>query len=229
MKFLIYGTNGWIGGMIANSLKEKGHEVVGGAARLEEREKVLKEIEDNKPDRIINCAGKTGRPNVDWCEDHKQETIRSNVIGTINLVDCAFLHNIHVTNMATGCIYEYDEEHPLGSGKGFKEEEEPNFTGSFYSLTKGLVEKILVNYPNLLNLRLRMPISDDLNPRSFITKIIGYKKVVNIPNSMSVLTDVLPTAIDMSIKKVVGLVNFVNPGAISHNEILGFVQAIHRP
>jgi hypothetical protein len=23
----------------------------------------------------------TGRPNVDWCEDHKVETIRGNVIG----------------------------------------------------------------------------------------------------------------------------------------------------
>ena len=44
---------------------------------------------------------------------------RSNVIGTINLIDCAFLHGIHVTNMATGCIYEYDKEHEMYSGKGF--------------------------------------------------------------------------------------------------------------
>ncbi|GAB1220101.1 hypothetical protein ENUP19_0255G0020 [Entamoeba nuttalli] len=220
MKFLVYGGKGWIGGIIINMLKKDGHEVFVGEARLEERERVLKEIEDFQPDRIINCAGKTGRPNVDWCEDHKQETIRSNVLGTINLVDCAYLHHIHVTNFATGCIYEYDEKHPMYSGIGFVEEDEPNFKGSFYSYTKGLVEKILVNYPNLLNLRLRMPISDDLNPRSFITKILHYAKVVNIPNSMSVLTDLLPTAIDMSIKQTTGLLNFVNPGAISHNEIL---------
>ena len=220
MKFLLYGGKGWIGGIMVEMLRKDGHEVFISQARLEEREKILKEIEEIKPDRIINCAGKTGRPNVDWCEEHKQETIRSNVIGTINLVDCAFLHNIHVTNLATGCIYEYDEQHPMYSGIGFKEEDEPNFKGSFYSYTKGLTEKILINYPNLLNLRLRMPISDDLNPRNFITKIIHYNKVVNIPNSMSVLHDLLPTAIDMSINKTTGILNFVNPGVISHNEIL---------
>lgn len=220
MKFLIYGGKGWIGKKIVEMLKNDGYEVFIGEARLEERERILREIDFIKPDRIINCAGKTGRPNVDWCEDHKQETIRSNVIGTINLVDCAFINNIHVTNLATGCIYEYDEKHPMYSGIGFKEEDEPNFKGSFYSFSKGLTEKILQEYPNLLNLRLRMPISDDLNPRSFITKIIHYSKVVNIPNSMSVLHDLLPLLIDMSINKTTGVFNFVNPGVITHNEIL---------
>ncbi len=31
-----------------------------------------------------------------------------------------------------------------------------------------------------------MPISDDLAPRNFITKISKYAKVVNVPNSMTV-------------------------------------------
>ena len=31
-------------------------------------------------------------------------------------------------NFATGCIFEYDEAHPEGSGIGFKEEDTPNFT-----------------------------------------------------------------------------------------------------
>lgn len=39
------------------------------------------------------------------------------------------------------CIYEYDAEHTIG-GKGFKEDEPPNFTGSYYSDTKGMVEKV---------------------------------------------------------------------------------------
>ena len=41
-----------------------------------------------------------------------------------------------------GCIYEYDEAHALGSGVGFTEEEKPNFTGSFYSETKGYVDQV---------------------------------------------------------------------------------------
>lgn len=51
-----------------------------------------------------------------------------------------------------------------------------------------------------------MPISDDLNPRNFITKITKYQKVVNIPNSMSVLTELLPVSISMSERKLTVLI-----------------------
>jgi dTDP-4-dehydrorhamnose reductase len=221
MSFLVFGgENGWIGQKMVALLKEQGKEVHVARARLEDRTAIIKDIEQYKPKYILNCAGVTGRPNVDWCEDHKQETIRANVIGTLNLCDVAFIHNINVTNFATGCIFEYDEKHPLGSGVGFLEDDTPNFTASFYSMSKGLVEKLLRFYPNVLTLRVRMPISDDLSPRNFITKISKYAKVVNIPNSMTVLYDLLPVAIDMTEKGVLGVINFTNPGVISHNEIL---------
>jgi len=221
MSFLVFGgLNGWIGQMLVTMLKEQGKTVHAAKSRIEDRAAIIKEIEEYKPKYILNCAGVTGRPNVDWCEDHKQETIRSNVIGTLNLCDVAFMYGIHVTNFATGCIFEYDEKHPLGSGIGFTEDDEPNFAASFYSKTKGMVEKLLREYPNVLTLRVRMPISDDLSPRSFITKISKYAKVVNIPNSMTVLTDLLPVSIDMTEKGLKGVINFTNPGVISHNEIL---------
>ena len=65
-----------------------------------------------------------------------------------------------------------------------------------------------------------MPISDDLASRNFITKIVKYDKVVNVPNSMTVLTELLPVSLAMSQRKLTGIYNFCNPGAISHNEIL---------
>ena len=40
-------------------------------ARLENREAVIRDIEKAQPTHVLNCAGITGRPNVDWCEDHK--------------------------------------------------------------------------------------------------------------------------------------------------------------
>jgi len=230
MSFLVFGgEKGWIGQQIVALLKEQGKEVRAAKSRLEDREAVVKEIEEYKPKYILNCAGVTGRPNVDWCEDHKQETIRSNVIGTLNLCDVAFQHNINVTNFATGCIFEYDDKHPMHSGVGYLENDIPNFTGSFYSLTKGIVEKLLSFYPNVLTLRVRMPISDDLSPRSFITKISKYEKVVNIPNSMTVLHDLLPVSIDMTEKGLQGIYNFTNPGVISHNEILDLYKKYINP
>jgi len=220
MSFLVFGgEKGWIGQKIVAILKEQGKEVHVAAARIENRTDVEKDIAQYKPTYILNCAGVTGRPNVDWCEDHKQETIRSNVIGTLNLIDVAYLHGIHVTNFATGCIFEYDDEHPMG-GKGFTEDDIPNFDQSFYSKTKALVEGLCRNYPNCLVLRVRMPISDDLEPRNFITKISKYERVVNVPNSMTVLHDLLPVSISMTEKGLRGVYNFTNPGVISHNEIL---------
>ncbi|OMO86136.1 NAD-dependent epimerase/dehydratase [Corchorus capsularis] len=170
-------------------------------------------------------AGVTGRPNVDWCESHKVETIRTNVIGTLNLADVCREHSLLMMNFATGCIFEYDDKHPQGSGIGFKEEDKPNFAGSFYSKTKAMVEELLRNYDNVCTLRVRIPISSDLsNPRNFITKISRYNKVVNIPNSMTVLDELLPISIEMAKRKCRGIWNFTNPGVVSHNEILEMYQ-----
>ena len=168
----------------------------------------------------MNAAGVTGRPNVDWCETHKIETIRANVIGCLNLADVTQSHGLHMTYFGTGCIFHYDETHVIG-GKGFTEDDEANFTGSYYSRTKAMLENLLKAFPNVLTLRVRMPIVGDLTyPRNFITKIIKYEKVINIPNSMTVLPELIPYSVTMAERKLTGVVNFTNPGAISHNEIL---------
>ncbi|GJT09482.1 bifunctional dTDP-4-dehydrorhamnose 3,5-epimerase/dTDP-4-dehydrorhamnose reductase [Tanacetum coccineum] len=84
-----------------------------------------------------------------------------------------------------------------------------------------LVEELLKNYENVCTLRVRMPISSDLsNPRNFITKISRYEKVVNIPNSMTILDELLPISIEMAKRNLTGIYNFTNPGCVSHNEVL---------
>jgi hypothetical protein len=44
----------------------------------------------------------------------------------------------------------------------------------------------------------------DLNPRNFVTKIVKYDKVVDVPNSMTVLTDLLPVSMIMAQRKLTG-------------------------
>ena len=227
--FLVYGRTGWIGGKIGKLLTEQGHEWAYGDARIEDRRGVIEDIERTKCTHIINASGVTGRPNVDWCEDHKIETIRSNVIGALNVCDIAHQRDIHVTNFATGCIYTYDEAHSIG-GKPFTEKDDPNFLGSFYSETKSYMEMMLRHFPNVLQCRLRMPIDADLdNPRNFIKKIANYAKVVNIPNSMTVLEEFVPMAIDGALRGLTGSYNWTNPGAISHNEVLELYRDHTRP
>jgi 3,5-epimerase/4-reductase len=146
--------------------------------------------------------------------------MRTNVIGTLNLADLCYERDIHCTIYATGCIFKYDDKHPLGSGIGFTEGDEPNFDGSFYSQTKGYMEPMLKCYPNCLILRVRMPVSDDLFHRNFVTKIVKYEKVVNIPNSMTILSEMLPASLAMAKMGLTGVYNFTNPGVISHNQVL---------
>lgn len=125
---------------------------------------------------------------------------------------------------------QYNEEYDTLIGQPFTEEDTPNFGGSFYSFTKSRVEDILrTAYPHSLTLRVRMPISDDLHPRSFVTKITKYDRVVNIPNSNSILHDLLPLAIAMSEHQETGVYNFTNPGAIGHNEVLGMYKELIDP
>ncbi|CAO2819991.1 unnamed protein product [Amaranthus hypochondriacus] len=221
LNFLIYGRTGWIGGLLGKICESQGIKYTYGSGRLENRASLMADIAAIKPTHVFNAAGVTGRPNVDWCESHKVETIRTNVAGTITLADVCRENGLILINYATGCIFEYDDKHPIHSGIGFKEEDTPNFVGSFYSKTKAMVEELLKNYENVCTLRVRMPISSDLsNQRNFITKITRYEKVVNIPNSMTILDELLPISIEMAKRNLTGIYNFTNPGVVSHNEIL---------
>lgn len=74
-----------------------------------------------------------------------------------------------------------------------------------------------------------MPVSDDLHPRNFITKITQYEHVVDIPNSNTILHDLLPISIALAEHQETGIFNFTNPGAISHNEVLALFRDIVRP
>lgn len=249
--FLIFGHTGFIASYLLPILKACGYSYSLANARIQNREAVEKEILEVKPSHVINLAGITGKTSVDDCEFMKQDTILTNVVGTTELVDLCWRNHIHLTNFATGCIYEYDQNHPMphsiatdeetncnvydcsfvGDSSGFVEEDKPNFEGSHYSKTKIITEKLLHPYYNsvCLTLRVRMPLADHLVPRNFITKITKYERVIDVPNSMTVLYDLLPIAIDLALKKRTGIYNFTNPGVISHNDILTLYKKYINP
>src|SRR3990167_715241 len=235
--FLIYGgKTGWFGKILVKTAEDLGHRVVAATSRVENRESIIKEIESVRPDFVINSAGITGDPkniysNIDWCEDNKQHTFRVNIIGALNLADICWQKGIHLTHIGTGCLYDYDALHAKFSNNGFKEDDEPNHLSSYYCRTKVYLEKLMLEAygKNMLHLRIRMPVTHDWHPRNFICKITRYEKVINEPNSLSMLEDLLPIAIDMTLKEIKGNYNFVNPGVITHNEILQLYKEIVNP
>lgn len=74
-----------------------------------------------------------------------------------------------------------------------------------------MLEQLLIEYPNVLNLRfcyIKMiliilinihinfrvlyPISDDEHPKSLLSKLLNFKKIIGIPNSITVIDDLWP-------------------------------------
>jgi 3,5-epimerase/4-reductase len=212
MKYLIFG-NGYLGNKFKKFLGNEAEISNADIGNIEEVRMILKE---KNPEIIINCAGKTGQPNIDWCEDHKEETMYSNVVGPLVLAKACLEKNIFMVHLGSGCVYQGDN-----NGKGFTEEDVPNIKDipSFYSLTKFISEYMLKQFP-VLQLRIRMPIDNKKNPRNFITKITNYEKVINEKNSITIIDDLIKTAIKLVKKGKTGIYNITNPGNIAHKEIL---------
>src|SRR5262249_54229949 len=69
---------------------------------------VARAWDEARPEVVINCAGKTGRPNVDWCEDHRAETFQVNVTGALVALHACLDRGLYFVHVSSGCIYEGD-------------------------------------------------------------------------------------------------------------------------
>lgn len=175
-------------------------------------------LDAHRPTRVVNCAGKTGQPNVDACETDAAATYRSNVAGAILLASACKERGIHFTHVGSGCIYEGDN-----GGAGFSEEDPPNFMGSLYARTKLLSEAALRDL-DALQLRIRMPLSREPSPRNLLTKLLRYPRIVSVANSVTVLEDFWAPATALIERGETGVWNLVNDGVEYHADLLRLYQ-----
>ena len=240
MKVLIYGDKGWIGGMMCSVLEKNNVQFIKSKCRANNKIDVEKELLEVNPTHVMSFIGRThGIINdkkyttIDYLEQPGKivENVRDNLFSPIVLAILCKKFNIHFTYLGTGCIFKFDQEHPMGDETtGFTEESLPNFFGSGYSVVKGFTDELMHLFDDsVLNLRIRMPITDILNPRNFITKITTYEYICSIPNAMTVLDELLPYALDMAKNNETGTINLTNPGLVSHNEILEMYKEIVDP
>lgn len=227
MKWLIFGSNGWIGSMVCKLLVDAGETVIPAGCRADDERLVEQELIVYAPDRVMSFIGRTHGPGcstIDYLEQKGKlvENVKDNLYSPFVLAMLCKTHHIHFTYLGTGCIFDgYD---------GFSEEDLPNFFGSSYSVVKGFTDRMMHFFDDsVLNVRIRMPITADDSPRNFITKIMTYKKICSTLNSMTVLPELLPIMIDMAKNARTGTINLTNPGLITHNEILEMVQELVNP
>ena len=241
MNILVYGSKGWIGSQFIEILKNYDNiNFHKGKSRVNNIDDLKKEIDDIKPSHIVSFIGRThGKiddklyTTIDYLEQKGKllENVRDNLYSPLALSLICKEKKIHYTYLGTGCIFKFDENHPFGKEEnGFLEESLPNFFGSAYSTVKGFTDQLMKFFEeNVLNLRIRMPITGNMNSRNFITKITTYEFICSIPNSMTVLPELLPKVIDMMKSNVTGTMNLTNPGLISHNQILEMFREIVDP
>jgi nucleoside-diphosphate-sugar epimerase len=232
MKLLVYGHKGWIGTQFIQLLQKEvglGLEYYLADARADDTEALLNELDRLQPTHVVSFIGRTHGQigdkkysTIDYLEQPGKlvENVRDNLFAPISLALACKERNIHYTYLGTGCIFN-SLDSDIEANKGFTEQDLPNFFGSGYSIVKGFTDRLTHQLADtVLNLRIRMPIVAEDCPRNFITKITNYKKICSMPNSMSVLPELLPIALRMMKAGFLGTVNLTNPGVISHNEIL---------
>jgi dTDP-4-dehydrorhamnose reductase len=177
---------------------------------------------------LINCAGYTGKPNVDACEYNKDECYEANVNFPKNLSMACSLTNTVLIHVSSGCIYTGDKE-----GKGFTEEDAPNFhsgseiKGSFYSATKALGESVVAStWGKSYIARLRIPFDSYGGPRNYLSKLQNYKKLLEATNSISHRGDFVKACIHLlKTKSPFGVYNIVNSDPISTSEVADMLKS----
>ena len=219
MKILVFGARGYIAGHLKSIYPDAVYVDIDIADAL----KVSVVLSVEKPDVVINTAGKTGRPNVDWCEDHKSETLMANVVGPLVLVKECMERGIRFVHVGSGCIYSGDND-----GKGWTEEDPPNFFGSFYARSKAWSDAMLREFP-VLQVRIRMPFDGTKHPRNLIIKLAKYTKVLDEQNSLTYIPDFLLALQSLIERKASGTYNIVNAGTISPYQVMQRYRAIVDP
>lgn len=183
-------------------------------------------LKSHQPEFLINAAGYTGKPNVDACEDDKAECLFGNAILPGRIAQACRAAGVPWGHVSSGCIYTGSRD----DGKGFTEEDAPNFTFrqdncSWYSGTKALGEEMLWEYEEVYIWRLRIPFGWDDHPRNYISKLIRYERLLDATNSISNLVEFVSAALGCWEQRVpYGIYNMTNPGAISARELTDLIR-----
>jgi 3,5-epimerase/4-reductase len=218
-RILIFGP-----GFIGTKLSEALPDAVLSTARIDDVEQVNEALEEHTPEAVINCAGKTGSPNVDWCESHKTETFRSNTIGPLVLAEACQLAGTYLLHIGSGCIFYGPSPDP----KGWKEDDFGNPSAT-YSRSKYAADLALSMYPNVGIARLRMPIDSVPGPRNLITKLANYPKIIDVENSVTVVDDLIDVVRQLVEKRGTGIFHAVNPGTMKHRDLIALYNEIVDP
>jgi dTDP-4-dehydrorhamnose reductase len=226
-KLAILGASGYVGTALRKHCDTQGFSYVAlGRSHTANPEVLQKALVECKADYLINCAGYTGKPNVDACELHKTECLEGNgVLPGIVRQACERVE-IPWGHVSSGCIFTGRRT----DGDGFREEDPPNFSFrqnncSFYSGCKALGEEVLEGAEQCYIWRLRIPFENTANPRNYLQKVMSYERLLDAENSLSNLHEFVAACVDsFRLKIPYGVYNLTNPGSVTTKEVVELIR-----
>ena len=186
----------------------------------------------NKITHVFNCAGYTGKPNVDACEVQKDETLLANAILPKQIAEICCNYNVALVHISSGCIYtDCNCDQAFKPLKEYQENDAPNFCFdankySWYSATKALGEQLIENYACTI-VRLRIPFNGEANDRSYINKIINYPVLLNATNSFTYLPEFARNVVYIasnSYKFRMSPFNLTQPGHLNTQQVVAMLK-----
>jgi 3,5-epimerase/4-reductase len=216
-RILILG-KGFLGQRLAQRLK---YPISGAWIRtLPDAQKIIKQY---KPQVIINCIGYNGRRNVDDCEKDLAKTFLANTTVPLVLAEACFRANVKFVHVSSGCIFRS----PGDSAPAITEKVVPDFFDLYYSRTKIYSETALAALAgrhNILILRLRLPLDIVPHPHNVLTKLIGFRRIIDCPNSATYIPDFIAAVRHLIRVDAQGIFNVVNSGALRFPKLLNIYQ-----
>jgi dTDP-4-dehydrorhamnose reductase len=181
----------------------------------------------HKPDVIINTIGFCGSPNIDQCETEKEKTYTINTIIPVMLANECEKHSVRFIHIGSGCVsyglspnarYNIASKNKIFE-PGWKENDFANPL-SYYSKTKYSADLLMSDLKNVCILRIRMPVSSKNHPRNLLNKLLSYKQIIDVENSITFLDDFI-AAVDFIIQNnKTGIYNIASPIPLKHSDLL---------
>ncbi|MEI6627452.1 MAG: sugar nucleotide-binding protein [bacterium] len=187
-------------------------------------EDVLELLDLYNPDAVLNAAGIVGRPNVDWCETNQAETVWGNSVLPLIIAKACAERGVYLLHIGTGCIYYGYKDDP----KGWNESDETTPL-AVYTKAKYAADIALSALPNVGVGRIRMPIDYIPYRGNFIDKLVSFKQIISVENSVTVIEDMVWAFYKMIEKRAEGIYHVVNPGSLTHREIMILYKAFVNP
>lgn len=216
---LLIGAEGYIGKKLATAFFNEKWDT-----KCLQRNNLLTELARNREsyDFVVNAAGYTGKPNVDDCKHNKQRVLEDNVLLPTLLTEWCKRWEVPLVHVSSGCIYSGS----AGGGTGFTEEHEPNYSFlseepcSYYSGSKAAAETIVRGYDKHHILRLRMPFNGERSDRNLLVKLLNYRLLVDVTNSITHVDDfIASTVMIMKDSLPYGTWNLVNHSPVTTRTI----------